>query len=81
VKHNISIPNMDDKWVLPRRPRRNVEERTSEFYYRVEIFYTVVDVHLEELRRRFSETNTELLTCVSCLSPCDQVSASLNWSD
>ena len=75
LEHNISIPNMDDKWVLPRRPRRNVEERTYEFHYRVEIFYTVVDVHLEELRRRFSETNTELLTCVSCVSPCDRFSA------
>ena len=75
VKHKIHIPNMDDKWVLPGRPRRNVEERTYEFHYRVEVFYTVVDLHLEELRRRFNETNTELLTCVACLSPCDHFSA------
>ena len=74
VKHNIHIPNMDDKWVLPGRPRRNVEERTYEFHYRVEVFYTVVDLHVEELRCRFSETNTELLIYVACLSPCDQFS-------
>ena len=75
VKHNISIPNMDNKWVLPGRPRRNAEQRTYEFHYRVEIFYTVVDLHLEEFRHRFSETNTKLLTCISCFSPCDQFSA------
>ena len=66
---------MDDKWVLPGRPRRNAEQCTYEFHYRMEIFYTVVDLHVQEFRRRFSETNTELLTCISCLSSCDQFSA------
>ena len=75
AKHKILIPNMDDKWLLPGRPRRNVEERTYEVHYQVEVFYIVVDLHLEELRHRFSETETELLICVACLSLCNQFSA------
>ena len=63
MKHNIYIPNVDDKWVLSGRARCNAEERPCEFYYRVKIFYTVVDQHLEELRHCFSETNTKILTC------------------
>ena len=74
VKYKIHIPNMDDKWVFPGRPCRNVEERTYKFHYRVEVLYTVVDLYLEELRRCLSETNTELLTCVACLGPCNHFS-------
>ena len=75
VKHKVPIPNMDDKWLLPGRPRRNVEERTYEFHYQVEVFYITVDLHLKELRHRLSETDTELLICVACLNPCNQFRA------
>ena len=52
---------MSDKWAPLGRPQRNVEERSYKFHYRIEIFYTIIDLHLEELRARFNETNTELL--------------------
>jgi hypothetical protein len=38
-------------------------------YYRVNLFYTVIDMQLQELNNRFTEINTELLICVSCLDP------------
>jgi hypothetical protein len=38
-------------------------------YYRVDIFYTVIDIQLQELNGRFMETTTELLICMSCLDP------------
>jgi len=74
-KHGVPIPSINDKRALLGRPRRNVEERSYEFHYRVAIFYTVVDLHFEELRGRFNETNTELLKSMACLSPCDSFSA------
>jgi len=32
--------------------------------YRVELYYTVIDIQLQELNSRFNETNYELLLCV-----------------
>ena len=34
---------------------------TTEHHYHVELFYTVVDMQLQELNDRFIETNTQLL--------------------
>ena len=44
---------------------------TNLHYYRVELFYVIIDMQLQELNNRFTELNTELLLCVSCLSPSD----------
>jgi hypothetical protein len=38
-------------------------------YYRVELYYTVIDMQLQKLNSRFNEANSELLLCVACLSP------------
>ncbi|XP_024634822.2 zinc finger MYM-type protein 1-like [Medicago truncatula] len=37
--------------------------------YRIELFYTVVDMQLGELNNRFNETNSRLLICMECLCP------------
>ncbi|KAG5087926.1 hypothetical protein JHK86_000538 [Glycine max] len=42
---------------------------TTEHHYCVELFYTVVDMQLQELNDRFTETNTRLLFCMDCLNP------------
>ncbi|KAG4108988.1 hypothetical protein GLYMA_U031215v4 [Glycine max] len=42
---------------------------TTEHHYRVELFYTVVDMQLHELNDHFTETNTQLLLCMNCLNP------------
>lgn len=43
-KNNIDVPNMDDKFVARGRSRRNVEKTTSIYHYRVEMFYSIIDM-------------------------------------
>jgi hypothetical protein len=49
-----------------RRVRTDV---TFLHYYRVDIFYAVIDMQLQELNGRFMEITTKLLMCMSCLDP------------
>ena len=51
------------------RKRRKAQEITNLHHYRVELFCTILDMQLQELNNRFNETSTELLLCLSCLSP------------
>ena len=62
---------MNDIFVARGRSRRNAHGMTNLHYYRVELFYAIIDMQLQELNNRFTESNTELLLCVSCLSPSD----------
>ncbi|XP_057502694.1 disease resistance protein RPM1-like [Actinidia eriantha] len=48
---------------------------TNLHYYRVELFYTVIDMQMQELNARFTESNTELLLYVACLSPSNSFSS------
>jgi len=61
-KHGISVPHMSDKWAHSGRPRRNFEERSYEFHYWIEIFYTVIDLHREELRSRLMRLTLSFLS-------------------
>lgn len=58
-KNNISIPNMDDKFVVRGRSRRKAPEITNLYFYRVELFYTVINLQLQELNARFNKVNTQ----------------------
>ena len=51
--HDISILNMDEIFVVSRRPRRNTQQNTNLHHYRVELFYTVIDMQLQELNNHF----------------------------
>ncbi|KAK8935078.1 hypothetical protein KSP39_PZI013663 [Platanthera zijinensis] len=73
--YKISIPDMNTIYVARGRSRRRVQEMTNLHHYRVEIFYNVIDMQLQELNSRFTERNTELLLCVACLSPNNSFSA------
>ena len=55
---------MDDIFEARGRSRRT-QEKTNFHHYQVELFYTVIDIKLQEL----TESNTNLLLCVTCLSP------------
>ena len=44
TENEIYIPNLDDLFVVHRRSRRNVEAKTNLHYYRVELFYAVIDL-------------------------------------
>ena len=68
---------MDEIFVVNRRPRRNTQQNTNLHHYRVELFYTLIDLQLytlidlqlQELNNHFSEANTDLLLCMACLNP------------
>lgn len=44
------------------------------YHYQVEYLYTVINMQLQELNNRFTETTTELLLSVECLSLKDSFS-------
>ncbi|XP_075645291.1 uncharacterized protein LOC142616297 [Castanea sativa] len=67
--HDIPILNMDEIFVVSGRPRRNTQQNTNLHHYLVELFYTVIDMQLQELNNRFSEVTTDLLLCMACLNP------------
>ena len=69
--HDISILNMDDIFVVSGMPRRNTQQNTNLHRYYVELFYTVIDMQLQELNNHFSEANSNLLFCMACLNPRD----------
>ncbi|KAL1345993.1 hypothetical protein AAHE18_08G156300 [Arachis hypogaea] len=68
-KHNITIPIMDDIFVLQERSRRKAQKISNLHHFQVKIFYQVVDRQLQELNNRFLEMNTELLLYIACLNP------------
>ncbi|XP_010678274.2 uncharacterized protein LOC104893834 [Beta vulgaris subsp. vulgaris] len=67
--HDIDIPKMDDIYVTPGRSKRRAPQISFAHHYRVEVFYAIIDLQLQELNTRFNEINTELLLYVACLSP------------
>ena len=69
-KHEIVVPQMDDIFKAQGR-LRHTKEKTNLHHYQVELFYTVIDMQLQELNSYFTESNTNLLLCVTCLSPSD----------
>ncbi|XP_020700014.2 uncharacterized protein LOC110112213 [Dendrobium catenatum] len=58
-----------------RRSARRNDDTTNLNHYRVEFFYIIIDMKLQELNNKFSETSTELLLCMSCLNPNNSFSA------
>ncbi|XP_058222969.1 uncharacterized protein LOC131332690 [Rhododendron vialii] len=67
--HNIPFPNMSEMFVSSDQPQRKAPQNTISYCYRNELFHTVIDLELMELNNRFTEANTELLLCMSCLNP------------
>ncbi|KAJ9538447.1 hypothetical protein OSB04_031180 [Centaurea solstitialis] len=67
-KHDIEVCNMDDMFLLPGRSHRKASKMTNLHYYRVELYYAVIDLQLMELENRFNETSTELLISMAYLN-------------
>ncbi|KAJ9559793.1 hypothetical protein OSB04_004953 [Centaurea solstitialis] len=44
-------------------------------HYQVDVFYTVIDMQLQELNHRFNEVNTTLLLYIACLCPSESFKA------
>ncbi|KAJ9557363.1 hypothetical protein OSB04_011977 [Centaurea solstitialis] len=68
-KHDIDVCQMEEMFLLPGRSRRKAPHITNSHYYRVELFYAVIDLQLMELEHHFSETSTELLVSMAILNP------------
>jgi hypothetical protein len=73
TNNNIVVPNMDD--LYQPRSRRKAQSIKNLHHYRVELYYTSIDIQLQELNSRFNEANSKLLRCVACLSPNDSFAA------
>ncbi|XP_077251769.1 uncharacterized protein LOC143890993 [Tasmannia lanceolata] len=67
-KHDIIVPNLDDAYFSRCRSRRKAPQVTNLHHYRVDLYYSVIDMQLQELNNRFNETNTKLLLCIACLN-------------
>ncbi|XP_042380002.1 zinc finger MYM-type protein 1-like [Zingiber officinale] len=72
--HMIPVPNMEENMRTRGRSRRNGQMITNFHHYRVEIFYQVLDMMVQEMSNRFSESSTEVLTCIACLDLKDSFS-------
>ncbi|CAN6690707.1 unnamed protein product [Malus baccata var. baccata] len=68
-EHDIIIPNMEDLHFVPGKSRRKAPKITNFHYYHVDLYFQVFDMQLKELNDCFNEVNTELLLCMTCLSP------------
>ncbi|KAK9714741.1 hypothetical protein RND81_06G116300 [Saponaria officinalis] len=65
LKHEISIPTMDDVYVIPGRYKRGRKNETNLHHFRVEVFLSLIDQILQEIDSRFDEVSKELLICIT----------------
>ena len=71
AKNNIDVPDMDD--LYQPQSQQKAQNMKNSHHYQVELFYTIIDMQLEELNSRFE--NSKLLLCVVCLNPDNLFSA------
>ncbi|KAI5010448.1 hypothetical protein ZWY2020_012585, partial [Hordeum vulgare] len=64
---------MENDYVNPKKTRQRTGIN-NEHHYRVDCFFVVLDMLVEELNGRFNVISSELLCCMSTLSPSDQFS-------
>ncbi|XP_076910197.1 uncharacterized protein LOC143567753 [Bidens hawaiensis] len=67
-KYEIEVVDMEAEYVDPRFKRKKTGI-TNHHHYVVNNFNTVLDMQIQELRSRFNEVTTKLLTNMSSLSP------------
>ncbi|CAI8612369.1 unnamed protein product [Vicia faba] len=68
IEHDIHIPNMDDIFFRGKSKHGgNAQSITTRDYCCIELFYTIMDMQLQELNNRFNEINSQLLICMACL--------------
>ena len=63
----LQILGMKDAHVKGRR--RKVSQVSNLHHYQVDLFYIEIDMQLQKLNNCCNEVNTELLLCVTLLSP------------
>ncbi|XP_013723174.2 zinc finger MYM-type protein 1-like [Brassica napus] len=68
--NKTEVLDMEEEFVDSSRPRKKTGI-TNLHHYKVDCFYTVLDMQLQEFNDRFDEVNSELLVCMASLSPID----------
>ena len=68
-KYDIHVPRMEEDYLVASQKKCGGCEVTNLHHYHIELFYTVLDIQLQELNDRFTVITTELLVCVAYLSP------------
>lgn len=70
IKHS-DVSDKDASYVQGKKPRRHATTSivSNLHHYKHNCLFSVLDLQLHELNVRFDEENTEILECVSCLSP------------
>ncbi|XP_075082728.1 uncharacterized protein LOC107762598 [Nicotiana tabacum] len=69
-KHDILIPKMDEDYTLGKSKRKR-SEVSYLHHFRVEVFYTIIDLEFQELNDRFDVVTTDLLLGMASLNPVD----------
>ncbi|KAI8531627.1 hypothetical protein RHMOL_Rhmol11G0151400 [Rhododendron molle] len=73
IKHKIRVPDMDDMFIARGWRKSEFQDMKYLLYYQ-EIFYAVIDLQIEELIVRFTDSSIEMLLCVACLNPSNSFS-------
>ncbi|XP_075088287.1 uncharacterized protein LOC107794011 [Nicotiana tabacum] len=68
TKHDILVPNMKE-FYIPGKSKRRPSSVTYSHHLRVEHFYTVIDLQVKELNRRFDVVSGNLLLGMASLNP------------
>ncbi|CAN1136662.1 Zinc finger MYM-type protein 1 [Linum perenne] len=69
IEESIEVPNSSDIYVRRGKSKRIRERVTCLHHFQVEVFYTVIDMQLQEINNRFDEVNCQLLLSMACLHP------------
>ncbi|XP_075098778.1 uncharacterized protein LOC142175699 [Nicotiana tabacum] len=69
-KHDILIPKMDENYTIGKSKRKR-SEFSYLHHFHVEVFYTVIDLKLQELNDCFDGVTTDLLLGMASLNPVD----------
>ncbi|KAK9698019.1 hypothetical protein RND81_08G077200 [Saponaria officinalis] len=66
-ENDVSMPDMSAPY---KKGLRNCEKNiTNAYYYRVNVFYNIIDFHMIELDNRFTESSLEILVLSASLDP------------
>ncbi|KAJ9538303.1 hypothetical protein OSB04_031036 [Centaurea solstitialis] len=67
-KYDVEILNMEHPYYNG-ISRRKGSKVSNSHHYQVDVFYSVIDMQLQELNNRFTEANTTLLLSIASLCP------------
>ncbi|XP_022869032.1 uncharacterized protein LOC111388530 [Olea europaea var. sylvestris] len=59
--------SMDDMFIPLDLSWHNAQGITNLHHFHLDFFYAIIDLQIQELNDRFSETNSDVLFCIACL--------------